>query len=132
MAEVVAPPDVETMFVAYLRAQFASRDETARVGSRVPTVRPDRTVRVSLIDTARHTLTHFYSRLLVECWDETEPAAADLARLAYALTGALEGETSGSVYVAEVVTVGGPANFPDDVGPRYQYTVDLLVRGGVI
>lgn len=90
-------------------------------------------VRVSLINTARHTLAHFYCRLLVECWAATETDAAALARLAYALTGALAGETTGGEFVAEVLEVGGPANFPEPgVGPRYQFTVDLLVTGGTI
>lgn len=133
MAEVVAPPDVETMYVEYMRAQFASRDETARVGTKVPTERPARMVRVSLILSTEQARAHFYTRLLVECWAPTETAAGGLARLAYALTGALEGETSGGVYVSEVLTVGGSANFPEPgVGPRYQFTVDLLVTGSVI
>lgn len=133
MAEVVAPPDAETMYVAYLKAQFTSRSETARVATKVPTTRPDRMVRASLINMVERTRTHFYVRLLVECWDLTETGAFGLARLAYALTGALEGETSDGVYVAEVVTVGGPVNLPDpDVGPRYQFISELLVRGSVI
>jgi hypothetical protein len=53
--------------------------------------------------------------------------------LAYALTNALEGEVSSGEFVSQVVTVGGPANSPDpDVGPRYQFTVDLLMTGAVI
>lgn len=133
MAEVVAPPDIEAAYVTYLKAQFVSRSETARVATKVPTVRPDRMVRVSLLPGARHTRGHFYCRLLVECWAATETAAGGLARLAYALTGALEGETAGGVFVADVVTVGSPANFPEpNVGPRYQFTIDLLVDGEVI
>lgn len=121
------------MYVEYLRAQFASRNETARVGTKVPTTRPDGQVRVSLVDTVERTRTHFDSELLVECWALTEPAAAALARLVYGLTRALEGETSGGVYIAAVTPASGIANFPDPaVGPRYQFVVDLLVRGGVI
>lgn len=133
MAEVVAPPDAEAMYVAYLKAQFASRSDTARVGTKVPTNRPDRMARVSLVNMVEQTNVHFYVRLLVECWDLTEALAFGLARLAYALTRAMEGETSGGVYVAEVVTVGGPVHLDDpDVGPRYQFVTDLLVRGSVI
>lgn len=133
MAEVVAPPDAEAMYVAYLKAQFASRSDTARVGTKVPTNRPDRMARVSLVNMVEQTDIHFYVRLLVECWDLTESNAFGLARLAYALTRAMEGETSGGVYVAEVVTVGGPVHLDDpDVGPRYQFVTDLLVRGSVI
>lgn len=133
VAEVVAPPDTEGAYVTYLKAAFTSRNETARVGTSVPKVRPDRMVRASLIGTTRRTRGHFYSRLLVECWAPTETEAAALARLAYALTLALEGETADGVFVADVPTIAGPANFPEpDVGPRYQFTVDLLVDGDVI
>jgi hypothetical protein len=133
VAEVIAAVGVEAFYVAYMKAQFASRSETARVATKVPPVRPDRMVRVSLIGTVRQTLVHFYSRLLVECWAESETEAAELAMLAYALTNALEGEVSGGEFVSQVVTVGGPANNPDpDVGPRYQFTVDLLMTGAVI
>lgn len=133
MAEVVAPPDTESVYVTYLMAEFASRSETARVSTNVPKIRPARMVRVSLIGTTRLTRGHFYSRLLVECWATTEPEAAALALLAYALTGALEGETVGGVFVADVTTVGGPANHPEpEIGPRYQFTVDLLISGEVI
>jgi hypothetical protein len=133
VTEVVAPPDTENAYIAYLKAEFASRSETARVSTSVPKVRPSRMVRASLIGTTRPTRGHFYSRLLVECWAPTEPEAAALALLAYALTGALEGETAGTVFIADVTTVGGPANHPEpDIGPRYQFTVDLLVDGEVI
>lgn len=133
MAEVVAPPDVETAYVAYLRAQFVTRSETAKVATKVPTTRPDRMVRVSLTDTIERTDIHFDAELLVECWAPTETAASGLARLAYGLTRALEGEVSGGLHVAAVTAVSGIANFPDpDVGPRYQFVVDLQTRGGVI
>lgn len=132
VAEVVAPPDSEAMYVSHLAASFAERSETARVATSVPKIRPDRMVRVSLIDTVRQTPVHFHSQLLVECWAPAETAAGDLARLAFALTNAMEGETYSGVFICEVDT-GGVANFPDpDVGPRYQFTADLLVRGGVI
>ncbi len=133
MAEVVAPPDVEAAAVAYLATAFSARGETAYVGTKVPRTRPARMVRVQQIGTTRPTRGHFAVRLLIECWAATEPATSGLCRLAYALAGAAEGETLGGVFVADVVTVGGPANFPEpDVGPRYQFTVDLFVDGEVI
>ncbi|MGW6121504.1 hypothetical protein ACWFRF_20850 [Nocardia sp. NPDC055165] len=133
MAEVVASPDVETAFVAYLVSAYSGRGETAYVGTKVPRTRPARMTRVQQIGTTRPTRGHFSVRLLVECWAATEPAASGLCRLTYALAGATEGETLGGVFVADVVTVGGPANFPEpDIGPRYQFTVDLFVDGEVI
>lgn len=133
MAEVVAPPDPEKAFVAYLSARFAERSETATVATRVPKVRPSRMVRTQLIGVTRPTRGHFVVRLLVECSAPTESAACALCLLTYALAGALEGETTGGMFVADVVTVGGPANLPEpDVGPRYQFTVDLFIDGEVI
>lgn len=133
VVEVVAPPDIEKAYVAHLKTAFAGRSETAWVGTKVPTQRPDRRVRVSLLPGTKHTRGHFYCRVLVECSAPTETAAGDLARLTYALTCALEGEDAASVFIADVVTVGSPANFPEPgVGPRYQFTADLLVDGEVI
>ncbi|WP_052280795.1 hypothetical protein [Nocardia vulneris] len=132
MGEVVAPADAEAAAVAYLKAAFAVRSETAKVATKVPPVRPERMVRVSLADTLEQTRGHFYSRLIFECWAADEPACASLARLSYALMRAAEGESAGPAWVAHVVTVSGPANFPDDVGPRYQFTLDLLIGGVLI
>lgn len=133
MAEVVAPVDAEALLTTHLVGAFAARSITASVASRVPSSRPDRMVRVSLADTQQQTPGHFYSRLIVECWAPTEAEASQLARTAYGLTLALEGEDSGSEYIAAVEPVGGPVHFPEpDVGPRYQFTVDLLISGEVI
>ncbi|MFI9507571.1 hypothetical protein [Nocardia sp. NPDC052566] len=134
MADVVAPPDAEALVVAYLRAQFAASGETARVATKVPNPRPDRLVRLSLADTTRQTLAHFAARLIIECWDATEPAASALARITYALVHAMDGENVGADWVAAVVEVGGLVNFPDpDTGAaRYQFTVDVLMRGDIV
>lgn len=128
MAEAIAPADAEALLVAHLAAVLA-----VPVATRVPNPRPPSMVRLSLADTTRQTAAHFYSRLIVECWAPTEPAAAALARTAYAHTVALEGEDAGADWVGDVVEVGGPANFPEpEVGPRYQFTVDLLISGELI
>ncbi|WP_280331484.1 hypothetical protein [Nocardia wallacei] len=133
MTEAVQPPDAEAVVIAYLKTQFTSRGETATVAGKVPQVRPDRMVRVSLVNTRQQTPGHFYASVLVECWDVTNPAASALARKAYAILCAIEGDDTVSDWVPDVVTVGGPANFPDpDVGPRYQFTLDLLMSGDVI
>lgn len=132
MAEAIAPPDAEALAVAYLRAQFAARGETATVATKVPSTRPARMVRISLADTIEATPLHSYARLIFECSAPTEPAASALARTAYALMRAVDGEDGAAKWVADVVTVGGPSNFPDEVGPRYQFTLDLLLAGEVI
>lgn len=133
MTEAVAPVDAEALLVGHLLAEFASRSIVADVRTRVPNPRPERMVRVSLADTQQQTPAHFYSRLIVECWAPTEVDASQLARTAYALTLALEGEDIGGEYVTDVQAAAGPVHFPEpDVGPRYQFTVDLLISGEVI
>lgn len=134
MAEALAPIDAETVVVAALKSAFASRSETARVGTRVPAPAPARMVRVSLVDTVATTLGHYASRLLFECWAGTEVAASALARTTYALVRAFEDETIGAgVWVADVTEVGGVVNFPDETGAtRYQFTVDLTIGGELI
>jgi hypothetical protein len=129
VAEAIAPPDGEAVAVAWLKARFAARSESATVATKVPSTRPARMVRVSLAGTPEQTPLHFYTTLLFECWAPTETAASDLARTAYALMRASEDEDVNGVHVAEVVTVGGVVNFPDEVGPRYQFTLDLLLAG---
>lgn len=132
VAEAIAPPDAENLAVTALRSAFTARGETATVATKVPSTRPARMVRVSLADTPEQTPLHSYATLIVQCWAATEPAASALARAAYALLRATEGEDIGGRQILEVVTVGGVAYFPDEVGPRYQFTLDLLLAGDVI
>jgi hypothetical protein len=133
MAEAVAPIDAEALMVSHLTAQLATRGITATVATRVPNPRPTHMVRISLADTLRQTLGHFYSRVIVECWAPTEVEASTLARTAYGVVTAMEGEDTATDWVAGVVTVGGPVNFPEpEVGPRYQFTADVLTRGELV
>jgi hypothetical protein len=134
VAEAIAPPDAEALLVAHLAAELAARSITARVASRVSNPRPAGSyIRVSLADTQQQTPRHFYSRLIVECWAPSDLAAAELARTTYALTMALKGEDAGTEWVGDAVQAGGPVNFPEpEVGPRYQFTVDLLIAGELI
>lgn len=132
MAEAIAPPDGEALAVAWLKARFAARSESATVATKVPSTRPPRMVRVSLAGAVEVTPIHFYETLIFECWAPTEMAASSLARTAYADMRASEDEDLAGIHVTEVVTVGGVANFPDEVGPRYQFTLDLLLGGEAI
>lgn len=130
MGEVVTPVDAEALAVGYLKAELASRSDTAAVATKVANPRPVRSVRVWLAGTNRQTPVHFYARLVFECRDASPVDASQLARLAYALMKAAEGADYGAVWVADVVDVSGPAYFPDpDAGPRYQFTLDVLIRG---
>lgn len=133
MAETIAPIDAEELLVAHLSTVLDARGISVAVRTRVPNPRPPRMIRISLADTGRQTIGHFSSRLIVECWSPTEVEAATLARTAYAETMALAGEDTAAYWVADVVDVGGPVNFPEpEVGPRYQFTVDILSPGELI
>lgn len=128
MAEALAPPDAEAFAVAELRAGMTARGDTATVSVKVPTTRPPRMVRVSLVGTFDTTLAHFGSSLLVECWAPTEAAAGLLARRAYGILRALEDHER----VLDFEDVGGVVSFPDEVGPRYQFTISLLMNGEIV
>lgn len=129
VAEPVAPIDAEALAVDALLAGLAVRSDTAAVGTKVPKVRPPRMCRVSLVDTVKVTAVHFAASLLVECWDTTESAASLLARRAYAILSATADE--GAVVAAD--EVGGVVNFADpDVGPRYQFTMQLTIHGDLL
>ncbi|MFC5789669.1 hypothetical protein ACFPPE_07350 [Agromyces tardus] len=129
MAEPVAPLDAELVAVTALKAGLTARSDTAKVGTKVPNPRPLRMCRVSLVDSPQRTHIHFGAVLLVECWDTTELAAGQLARRAYGILSALADTDP----VVDVNEVGGIANFPDpDVGPRYQFTLELTLRGELV
>lgn len=128
MAEALAPVDAEGFAVAQLRAGMTARGDTATVATKVPTTRPARMVRVSLADTYAVTLGHFGSALLVECWAPTEAAAGQLARRAYGILRALADHDQ----VVGIEEVGGIVNFPDEVGPRYQFTLALHMGGELV
>lgn len=130
MAETVAPIDAEGLAVTVLKAGLVGRGDTAKVGTKVPPQRPPRMCRVSLVDTTRVSLVHFAASLLVECWDSAgEQAALLLARRAYAILAGYADEGA----VVAVDEVGGIVSFPDpDVGPRYQFTMQLTVHGDLL
>lgn len=129
VAEPVAPIDAEVLAVDALLAGLAARGDTAAVGTKVPKIRPARMCRVSLVDTVKVTLAHFAASLLVECWDTTDSAASLLARRAYAILAATADE--GAVVAAD--EVAGVVNFPDpDVGPRFQFTMQLTIHGDLL
>lgn len=133
MAEAIAPIDAEALAVSYLSAKFTERSMSTLVATKVPVDRPDRMVIVSLPDTQQTTLVHHAHRLIFQCYAESELAAGELGRKAYGIMRAIEGDDSADVWVSEVVTVGGPVNFPDpDIGDRYQFTLDIQTRGEVI
>ena len=127
--EAVAFPDVEAAAVAFLKAQLAARSDSAHVGTRVPSPRPARLVRVSRTGGGRRNLVQDDAQVTAECWAPDSVSAAALCRLVRALLGSMD--TGGVWFAGEV---GGPVDHPDDLtdSPRYQTTVTLRSRGVAI
>jgi hypothetical protein len=97
----------------------------ANVGTKVPRTRPAFFTRVVRSGGTQQNLRLSTSRLTVECWAPTEVGAFSRAAEAWRACRALEGATTGGVYVAEV-ELTDPVNFPDDDGsPRYQFVAQL-------
>lgn len=125
--EVIAFPDVEAFAVTYLRSKITG----ATVATRVPTTMPAQMVRVSRAGGAARDLVTDSALLLVECWAESSVAASELARLCRAH---LLAAARASNLVTKVVDVSGTVSLPDPAtnNPRYQFTVELHMRGSAI
>lgn len=115
----LAPVDIEGAVVSVLGAGAATR---------VPNPRPDGPlIRVTRAGGVTVNLIQSAPRVLVECWDDDEVAAFDLARLAYArLWAAADSFLTPDVYVTRI-ELTEPVNFPDpDTNkPRYQFVAAL-------
>ena len=125
MAEIVAFPDGETVWIQYLQAQWSARDEPADVASKIPNPRPDRFIRVSGTGGSRSNIATDNPGFLVECWDVTDTAAFDLARITRALMDATDGIDIG-MWIEDIAT-SVPVLYPDpDTNlPRYQFTAQV-------
>jgi hypothetical protein len=68
----------------------------------------------------------------VQCWDVSEPAAAELSERVAALLIAAQYDPT-APDIRGVQMVGEPTSFPDPgtALPRYQFTVSIDVRGHV-
>lgn len=127
MVEVIAFADVEAFAVSYLRSKIAG----ATVATRVPTTMPDQMVRVSRIGGAARDLITDASLVLVECWGTSTVSASELARQCRAHLLASARVTDS---VTKAVDTSGVAFLPDPGtnSPRYQFTVELHLRGSTI
>ena len=126
MAEVVVARDVEAMVVSGLNAALTARSDTARVSTRIPNPRPSRLVRVRRRGGPLSSVVVDVPLLLIECWDEDEVDAGDLARLVNGLIVALPGSVDA---IASAEILSGPSNDPDpdSTSPRYTSTAQLWV-----
>lgn len=126
MTEAIAFPDIEALVVAYLEPLVGTR-----VVTKVPSTRPDSFVRVLRIGGPRANLVTDRPLVTVEAWATSTTAAENLASRARAYMGALAQSSHGEAWVRRVVEVVGLQSFPDPEteSPRYQFTVQMDVRG---
>lgn len=131
MNQVVVFPDAAAVVVGHLRAELAARDDSAKVGTRVPNPRPARFVRIRRIGGPRLNLVADRPQLSIESWAATEEQAADLAQLCRGLIHAMRGTTVAGVAIYRVTEFAGPAELPDPTSdqPRYVQTFEIAMRG---
>ncbi|MFJ7069201.1 hypothetical protein [Streptomyces sp. NPDC101115] len=125
----VLMPDAVAVTIGYLRDALVARGMTVPVGSRVPSPRPVRFVRIERIGGPADTVVTDRPRLDVHCWGADEGDAHDLMQVCRALLGAARGAYGGTV-LARPVT-GGPQLLPDveSGAARYAFTLDITMRG---
>lgn len=134
VVEFIGFPDAESVVVAFLKAQLTARSDEAKVGTKVPAVRPARLVRVSRTGGILRNLVTDSPQLTFECWDANEVAASDLCKLVRAIIHAAPQLTLTGAVCNRVQEVGGPVSFPDPdtSNPRYQFTAALDLQGAVL
>ncbi|OBJ26968.1 hypothetical protein [Mycobacterium sp. 1245801.1] len=104
-------------------------DADVRVASNVPGDRPDRLVTIWTAPAGTTDKPRVFSwrRLIFQCWDVDEIAAGELCET-------VRSYVVDSIYhhlgVRKVKVVGEPSRFddPGDSSPRFQTTIDVLLR----
>lgn len=115
--------------VATLLADLRERVPLVPASGRVPSPRPARFVRVQLVGTQAITPAHRIARMLVECWDETDPKADRLGALIESLLPD-SGTPWNRILPAPDCWVAGPVPLPDPESgsPRAVMTVSMIQR----
>ncbi|WP_159844916.1 hypothetical protein [Nocardia sp. CY41] len=130
MTELFAFPDIEAELVGWLTALLAEMDDSAVVGTKVPNPLPQRLVRLVRAGGAQRNLVTDAPRVVFECWDGDEVAAAQLARTVRALLWAAAPGRIGAIWCNKIVDAGlVPSPDPDTGTPRYLITAELHVSG---
>lgn len=126
MAEVIVFADLEAELVTHLSSTLG-----VPVSTRVPTERPESFVRVTRVGGTRRDRFRDAGMVVVDCWADTSPAAAELAQLARAHVYNLPDAEGLGVTVYRVQEVGGVMNNPDpdSSSPRYTFTAQVTYRG---
>lgn len=128
-APPVMMPDAVAVVAGYLRARLSDQGLSVPVGSRVPSPRPARFVRVERIGGPADSPVTDRPRLDVQCWGGDESDAHDLMQVCRALLGAARG-AYGATTLARPAA-GGPQWLPDTASgqARYAFTFDVTLRG---
>lgn len=131
MVEILRAPSGVGFVVAFLKAQYTARGESAGVGSKIRDPRPPRFTKVRLMGGMRPDVARYAPMLTFECWAPDELAAEDLGSLTEALLNSLPDLDS---RCSRVVEVGGLVWQPDpDSGAaRYVFTKQLYLRLSVL
>lgn len=131
VVEIIRATPATATLVAFLRAEFAARSETATVGTRIREPRPAKFVKVRLMGGSRSDLVRYGSMLTIECWAGDEITAEALGSLTEALIVAMPDLVD---QCTRVVDVGGLVEQPDpDSGsPRYVFTKMIYLRSTVL
>lgn len=131
VVEILQVGDGVAIVVAYLKAQFMARGETASVGSKIRDPRPARFVKVRLMGGFRPDQSRYAPMLVFECWAADDVTASDLGRLTEALVDAMPDLHDGCT---RVVQVGGLINQPDpDSGsPRFVFTKQIYLPVSIL
>jgi hypothetical protein len=131
MVEILASADGVATAVAFLRAQFTDRGETAIVGSKIRDPRPAKFVKVRLMGTSDQDVVRSAPMLTFECWAATDIDAWNLGKLTEALVTSMPDLLSACT---RVVNVGGLVEQPDpDSGsPRYVFTKQIYLAKSVL
>ena len=129
MGAPIGFPDGVAVVRAYLRDALVDRGEDVPVGTRVPSPRPARFIRLERIGGIRVDVVTDRPRIDVHCWGDSEESAHDLAQLARALLLAMPGWRGVAAY--DVGEVGGPNTLPDAESgqPRVVFAVEVSLRG---
>jgi hypothetical protein len=129
VAELVVFPDVEGLVIAYLRSKLT---DGTKAYTKVPAQRPNRFVKITAAGGADRNLVLSSRLVIVQCWDLDAVKASELAEWCYAILRSAQHDAT-APDVRNVAIVSAPQSFPDpDTStPRYQFTVQLDLRGHV-
>lgn len=123
VAEIITFPDVESLIVDILNAEFTARGETSlRAHTRVPSTRPSEFVKVISGGGLDETKVSEAALVTIEGWAKTEGRAFTICELARAILRSQDGDIRG------VRGFSYPQNLPDPVSNQVRYTSTGDVR----